>query len=170
MRDKGENREAIEAMARAGAAAVREIVGPAPATQAEAERAVVKPENKKPVNSWDHEKDVDRVLACLRRDLLSQDSRSEMEDRPGARFDAAARLAMKVDEHLFMAGASSSETVRLLVLHSLACMRQEWRHSPHPCKRCNAVEVRVRTDDSSDDKTVWCYACDDVYRVDGADS
>ncbi len=94
-------------------------------------------------------------------------------ERDGARFDAAARLAMKIDEAAAALGRSQrddEEALRLLALMAVVRERKSWRHSSHPCSRCGAVEVRVQTDDDSDDSTVWCYACDRTYREDGADS
>lgn len=125
------------------------------------------------MNSWDHEKDVDRLLADLRRRLLSPGSRRLLEGAPGATHDAVTRLGVALDEAISALGRSArsdENALDAMVLLSVARERREWRHSPHPCERCNAVEVRVRTDDYSDDSTVWCYGCGRRYRVDGADS
>lgn len=124
-------------------------------------------------NTWDHGKDVDRFLAGLRLSLLAPEARRLLADEPGARFDVVTRLGVRLDEAASALGRSArddAEALRLLVLLGVARERREWRHSDHPCERCKAVEVRVRTDDDSDDATVWCYDCGRRYRVDGADS
>lgn len=124
------------------------------------------------MNEWDDAKDVDRALAALRRRLLTPESRGMLVAPEGARYDAATRLMVKIDEAFSSVNRSrdEDEAMRLLALLAVVRERRTWRHSPHPCKHCGAVNVRVQTDDVHNDITVWCYACDRRDRVDGADS